>query len=42
LPAGTTLTVSGLNYQRLEGFRSNSLEPFFGLCARQPLDALHT
>ena len=35
LPRGTWLTVSGLNYKRLESFRSEALEPFFQLCARK-------
>jgi DNA invertase Pin-like site-specific DNA recombinase len=37
LPAGTLLTISGVNYQRLEAFRSQSLAPFYALCARTPL-----
>ena len=39
LPPGTWLTVSGLNYTRLEAFHSNTLAPFYDLCARQPLQA---
>ena len=35
LPAGTALTISGRNYQRLEGFHSASLARFYRLCARQ-------
>jgi DNA invertase Pin-like site-specific DNA recombinase len=38
-PHGSWLTVSGINYQRLEPFRSLSLDPLFDLCARQPLNA---
>jgi hypothetical protein len=37
LPGGSWLTVSGINYLRLEGFRSDSLAPFYELCARIPL-----
>ena len=40
LPAGSWLTVSGTNYQRLESFRSSSLAPFYALCARRPLGPL--
>lgn len=39
LPRGSWLTVSGVNYLRLESFRLNSLEPFYDLCARTSLDA---
>ena len=38
-PHGSWITVSGINYQRLEAFRSMSLDPFFDLCARKTLDA---
>ena len=38
LPGGSWLTVSGINYLRLEGFRSISLTPFYELCARKPLE----
>lgn len=37
LPNGTWLTVSGMNYARLERFRSNTLDPFFRLCARETI-----
>jgi DNA invertase Pin-like site-specific DNA recombinase len=40
LPAGSWLTVSGVNYRRLEGFRIQTLEPFYRLCARTPLDTI--
>jgi DNA invertase Pin-like site-specific DNA recombinase len=36
-PHGSWLTVSGINYQRLEPFRADSLEPLFDLCARTRL-----
>jgi DNA invertase Pin-like site-specific DNA recombinase len=39
LPQGSWFTLSGVNYRRLESFRSISLEPFYNLCARTPLDA---
>jgi DNA invertase Pin-like site-specific DNA recombinase len=38
LPTGSWLTVSGINYLRLEPFRSVSLAPFYELCARKTLD----
>lgn len=38
LPHGAWLTVSGRNYARLESFRTDNLEPFFELCAREKLD----
>ena len=34
LPAGSWLTVSGSNYKRLDGFRSNSLRRLYELCGR--------
>jgi len=40
LPAGSWLTVSGINYERLERFRSPSLDPFYALCARRSLGQL--
>jgi hypothetical protein len=39
LPRGSWLTVSGVNYLRLERFRLGTLEPFYDLCARTQLDA---
>jgi hypothetical protein len=39
LPRGSWLTVSGINYQRLEPFRSVTLQPFYELCARARLTA---
>jgi hypothetical protein len=38
-PHGSWLTVSGLNYRRLEPFRSLTLDPLFELCARRFLEA---
>jgi len=41
LPAGAWLSVSGINYRRLEGFRTTTLRPFINLCARKATDASH-
>ena len=40
LPHGTWITVSGINYERLERFRSVTLDPFIELCARKSLKEL--
>jgi DNA invertase Pin-like site-specific DNA recombinase len=37
LPPGRLISVSGRNYQNLEGFRATSLVPFYDLCARKQL-----
>jgi DNA invertase Pin-like site-specific DNA recombinase len=39
LPHGSWVTVSGFSTSRLDGFRSDTLMPFYRLCARQQLDA---
>jgi hypothetical protein len=41
LPGGSWLTVSGINHQRLEGFRTDSLDSFLELCARESLEVRH-
>jgi DNA invertase Pin-like site-specific DNA recombinase len=38
-PHGSWLTVSGVNHERLEAFRSLSLDPLFRLCARATVKA---
>jgi DNA invertase Pin-like site-specific DNA recombinase len=39
LPHRSWVTVSGFGTSRLDGFRSDTLMPFYCLCARRPLDA---
>jgi DNA invertase Pin-like site-specific DNA recombinase len=38
LPRGAWLTVSGINYNRLERFRYQTLDAFYPLCGRQPVE----
>jgi hypothetical protein len=39
MPHGSWVTVSGFGTSRLDGFRSDTLMPFYRLCARQQLGA---
>jgi hypothetical protein len=39
MPHGSWVTVSGFGTSRLDGFRSDTLMPFYHLCARQELGA---
>ena len=38
LPHGSWVTMSASNKIRLDRFRSTTLEPFYALCARSPLE----
>src|SRR3989344_2753942 len=42
LPHGSWLTVSGINYQRLERFHAATLSAFCELCARKQLEHIRT
>jgi DNA invertase Pin-like site-specific DNA recombinase len=39
MPHGSWVTISGFGTTRLDGFRSDTLTPFYRLCARQALGA---
>jgi DNA invertase Pin-like site-specific DNA recombinase len=42
LPQGSWLTLSGINYKRLQSFCTATLAPFIRLCARTSVDELST